>query len=91
MECQAFEQLAGCAFPEEKVGRKFYAEIQRDLAARADQDEDDHEDEALEAPWAAVAADEEPCPTQPDLQLAVPTRVAQPGQSAATVSAVRRT
>lgn len=84
LECLAFENLSGSAFPDEKIRRKFYAEIQRDIAARhasqqassdPEQANDNHEEEAPAAPWAAVAAQEETCPGQPEIQLAVGTRV----------------
>ena len=55
-------RISGSLNPDERSVEKIYEDAERDLAAQ-------------EAPWAAVAAVEEPAPSDPEVQLAKPARV----------------
>jgi len=60
VECLCLEHLAGAAFPEEAARARLEEEVRRDVAA----------EEA--APWAAVAAEEIPCPDNAEVLLVAP-------------------
>jgi len=80
LECLLAQHLTGKPFPDEAEWSRLTEQAQRDLAAQREAErreveeirEEENSRESCEAPWAAVAADEEPCPGEPQLQVVRP-------------------
>lgn len=80
LECLLAQHLTGKPFPDEAVGSKLTDQARRDVAAQRAAErreveeirEEENSRESWAAPWAAVAAEEEPCPGEPELQIVRP-------------------
>jgi hypothetical protein len=80
LECLLAQHLTGKPFPEEAEWNKLTDQTRRDLTAAREAERREVEEvrveenscEFPEVPWAAVAAAEEPCPGEPELQLVRP-------------------